>query len=218
MKNAWELLGGMPCSGVCAYVEEAVDFEMNKEYAEIIEKKTENLYRTISQKRKPLPSSSYAIKQNIMKDTLDLTPQETEQLSKYASNDKYVKKQKQDIEELTSMFKGMLGSQDLEANDDYIRSFKNHFTPQDNFSAIYAIIIDDKKQTLMIDVNGKDFTINYEKKTDVDVLLKLSSDTLQNIIKGRYTFQRAFMTGEMTAKGNFKTLRTLDVIFPFLEK
>ena len=101
IKSAWELLGGMPCSGICAYVKEPVDFEMNKEYGEIIEKKTENLYRTISQKRKPLPSSSAAIKQNLIKDTLDLTPQETEQLSKYAADDTYVKKQKEDIEELT---------------------------------------------------------------------------------------------------------------------
>ena len=38
---------------------------------------------------------------------------------------------------------------------------------------------------------------------------------MNNILAGRMTFQRAFMTGEMTAKGNFKTLRMLDQIFPF---
>ncbi len=218
IKSAWELLGGMPCSGVCAYVEEAVDFEMNKEYADIIEKKAENLYRTISQKRKPLPSSSYAIKQNIMKEALDLTPQETEQLSKYASNDKYVKKQKEDIEELTSMFKGMLSQQDIDIDDDYMKVFKNYFTPQDDFRAVYALIINGKKQTLIIDVKETELDMHYEKKMDVDVLVKLSGDTLQNIMKGRITFQRAFMTGEMTAKGNFKTLRMLDILFPFSEK
>lgn len=218
IKNAWELLGGMPCSGICAYVQEAVDFEMNKEYAQIIEKKAENLYRTISQKRKPFPSSSYAIRQNLIKDTLDLTPQETEQLSKYASNDTYVKKQKEDIEELTSMFKGMLSNNNVEFEDDYIKSFTTYFTPQDGFSATYAFIIEDKKTTLFINVNGKDIECKYEKNMDVDVLAKLSGEALQNILKGRLTFQRAFMTGEMTAKGNFKTLRALDVLFPFSEK
>lgn len=218
IKNAWELLGGMPCSGICAYVQETVDFEMNKEYAQIIEKKAENLYRTISQKRKPFPSSSYAIRQNLIKDTLDLTPQETEQLSKYASNDTYVKKQKEDIEELASMFKGMLSSNNIEFEDDYIKSFTSYFTPQDGFSATYAFIIEDKKSTLFINVNEKDIECKYEKNMDVDVLAKLSSESLQNILKGRLTFQRAFMTGEMTAKGNFKTLRALDVLFPFSEK
>lgn len=218
IKNAWELLGGMPCSGICAYVQETVDFEMNKDYAQLIEKKAENLYRTISQKRKPFPSSSNAIRQNLIKDTLDLTPQETEQLSKYASNDTYVKKQKEDIEELTSMFKGMLSNNNIEFDDDYIKSFTSYFTPQEGFSATYAFIIEDKKSTLFINVNDKDIECKYEKNIDVDVLAKLSSESLQNILKGRLTFQRAFMTGEMTAKGNFKTLRALDSLFPFSEK
>ena len=38
---------------------------------------------------------------------------------------------------------------------------------------------------------------------------------MENILAGRSTFQGAFMTGDMTAKGNFKTLRTLDEIFIF---
>jgi hypothetical protein len=40
-------------------------------------------------------------------------------------------------------------------------------------------------------------------------------DIMQAIVGGRMTFQRAFMTGDMTAKGNFKTLRMLDQIFAF---
>ena len=70
LKNAWELLGGLPCSGLSAYVEDSVDFEMNVAYTDIIEKKAENIYRTISQKKKSLPSSSYAIKQNLIKDSM----------------------------------------------------------------------------------------------------------------------------------------------------
>ena len=49
----------------------------------------------------------------------------------------------------------------------------------------------------------------------MDVITKLSSDVLDKIFFGRMTFQRAFMVGEMTAKGNFKTLCMLDQIFSF---
>jgi hypothetical protein len=35
---------------------------------------------------------------------------------------------------------------------------------------------------------------------------------------GRMSFQRAFMAGEMTMKGDFRTLRTLDQIFTFGDK
>ena len=51
LSNAWDILGGQPCPGLCGYVEDLVSFELNKEYTLIIEKKAENLYRSISQKR-----------------------------------------------------------------------------------------------------------------------------------------------------------------------
>ena len=48
LMNAWEILGGLPCAGLCGYVEDLVEFKQNKDYTLIIEKKAENLYRTIS--------------------------------------------------------------------------------------------------------------------------------------------------------------------------
>lgn len=92
LQSAWEILGGQPCPGLCGYVEDLVSFEMNKDYTVLIEKKAENLYRTISQKVKCLPTSNQAVKQTILRTPqLELTPQESEQLSKYVSDDTYVK-------------------------------------------------------------------------------------------------------------------------------
>ena len=48
------------------------------------------------------------------------------------------------------------------------------------------------------------------------MIAKFSDQVLESIVEGRMTFQRAFMTGEMTAKGNFKTLRMLDTMFNFV--
>ena len=94
LANAWEILGGLPCSGLCGYVEDISAFQLNKEYNLIIEKRAENLYRTISQKIKSLPTSNQAVKQSVLRtQQLNLTPQESEQLSKYVSDDTYVKQQ-----------------------------------------------------------------------------------------------------------------------------
>ena len=38
-----------------------------------------------------------------------------------------------------------------------------------------------------------------------------------DIVAGKITFHRAFMTGDMTAKGNFRSLRMLDSLFEFAE-
>lgn len=216
LANAWEILGGLPCAGLCGYVEDLVSFEMNKDYTLIIEKKAENLYRTISQKIKSLPTSNQAVKQTVLRtQQMDLTPQESEQLSKFVSDDTYVKKQKEDIEELASMFKDMLGTADDNSDTPYIKEFEAHFVPLDDFATNYQFAIDGLKKPLFIGVKGDELIIHYGTEEDIDVYAKVSQEVIQSILDGRMTFQRAFMTGEMTAKGNFKNLRTLDQIFPF---
>lgn len=213
--NAWELLGGKICPGFSAYVEDYIDFEGNVAYNDYIEKRAENIYRTISHHLMQLPSSSIAIKQNLIHSSLELTPQEGEQLSKYVSDDIYVQKQKEDIEELASFFKGMLGENGEDPDNEFAKIFTSHFVPQDNFSATYMFIIEDKKKTLYIKVNNHDLYIKYEKPASADIIGKMNYSVLDAITRGRMTFQRAFMTGEMSAKGNFKTLRMLDQIFAF---
>ena len=215
LKNAWELLGGLPCSGLSAYVEDSVDFEMNMAYTDIIEKKAENIYRTISQKKKSLPSSNYAIKQNLIKDSMNLTPQESEQLSKSVSDDIYVKKQKEDIEQLTNMFKDMLTKQGNKVEYEFVDEFVKRFVPQDNVEVTYAFHIEDKDRTLVLNINNSQLECKYEDCDNADVFARMNHDVLNNIVRGRSTFQRAFMTGEMAAKGNFNTLRLLDQMFPF---
>lgn len=216
LSNAWEILGGLPCPGLCGYVEDLVSFEMNKEYTLIIEKKAENLYRTVSQKMKSLPSSNYAVKKSVLRtQQLNLTPQESEQLSKYVSDDSYVKQQKEDIEELASMFKDMLGQGQGEHGKPYIKELQSHFVSQEDFAASYSITIEGIEKPLYISVKNAVLDVRYEQVESVDVYAKMSNDVMQSIVDGRMTFQRAFMTGEMTAKGNFKTLRMLDQVFLF---
>jgi multimeric flavodoxin WrbA len=215
LMNAWEILGGLPCEGFCGYVDELSSFEMNKDYNLIIEKKAENLYRTISQKMKSLPTSNLAIKQRVLRtQQLNLTPQESEQLSEYVSDDTYVKKQKEDIEELASMFKDMLGQEQKADDTPYITRLQERFRPLEGFSATYLFMIEGAAKPLYIKVSGVDLTISYGQEDNVDVLAKLSPEIMRSIVEGRMTFQRAFMTGDMSAKGNFKTLRTLDQLFP----
>ena len=178
LANAWEILGGLPCAGLCGYVEDLVTFEMNEDYTVIIEKKAENLYRTISQKIKNLPTSNQAVKRSISRTPqLELNPQ---------------------------------------PQDAFMKDFQRHFTPQHDFAARYLFMIDGMKEPLFIAVKDDKLEISYGKQENIDVIAKLSDQVLESIVEGRMTFQRAFMTGEMTAKGNFKTLRMLDTMFNFV--
>ncbi len=216
LANAWEILGGLPCAGLCGYVDDLVSFEMNRDYTVIIEKKAENLYRTISQKQKSMPNSNQAVTRTILRtQQLELTPQESEQLSKYVSDDGYVKKQKEDIEELASMFKDMLGKDKVEDETAYISELQANFVPQEEFKANYLFMLDGQEKPLTVQVDNWELNCFYGQNGPIDVYTKLTTEVMDRIIHGEMTFQRAFMTGDMTAKGNFKTLRMLDRIFIF---
>ena len=219
--KAWEMLGGLPVEGLCAYVDDNVEFETNPDYASAIEKKAEMLYRTINQKVKTFPNSMLEVKHSVLKNTsIDLTPQESEQLSKYVSDDTYVKKQKEDIEELTQMFKQMLGESEgpADSGDELIQQMKKHFCPIDGFEASYGIQFTDKNKTLVADISGSQLKCYYGTREDVEVFAKSSYEVFDKIVKGKITFQKAFMSGELTAKGNFKTLRMFDTVFQFGDK
>lgn len=215
--KAWELLGGISFNGLSAYVDDPVEFETNSDYAGIIEKKAEVYYRKIHQKGKMLPTSNAAIKQNVLRSSsIILTPQESEQLSVYVSDDAYVKKQKEDIEELTLLFKEMLDSNaEGEGGQDFIKNLKDNFHPLDDFVAAYSINLSDAKKTLVVEINNKRLKCYYGEKPDADVVAKTTHTVMNKLIQGRITFQGAFMSGELTAKGNFKTLRTFDQVFQF---
>lgn len=215
---AWEILGGLPCSGICGYIADTVSLEMDKEYTRIIEKKAENMYRTVNQKTASFPASNQAIKQmvSVTKNT-DLTPQECEQLSQYASDESYVQRQKEDIQELTSLFKGMLEHQEKDEETAYIGDFKEHFKPVPGIRAVYCFRIEGRDKPLVIEVDGPQLNCYYGNPAETDVDIKISSNTLHDIIFSRMTFQRAFMNGSMKTKGDFKLLRALDQLFVFQE-
>ncbi len=220
LAGAWEILGGRPCSGICGYIADTSIFEGNEEYNKIIEKKAENMYRTINQKMASFPASNQAVKQMVSstKNT-DLTPQESEQLSQYASDDSYVKRQKEDIQELTSLFRDMMGSSEQEEQkEEFIKEFKEHFVPQPGFKAVYKIQVEGKRQPLVIEINGAANNYYYGNIDNADVEIQISRETMDDIVFARMTFQRAFMGGAMKMKGDFKILRTLDQIFVFMEK
>lgn len=219
LRKAWDVLGGISLDGVVAYVDTHEVFEKNSAYLAIIERKAEDLYRSINKKAVKLPTSNTAVKNNLIKKrNINLTPQESEHLSKFVSDDGYVRKQKEDIEELAAMFKHMLGTDEAEEEDiyedDIIEGFTKAYYPEKDFNAKYVIVIPDIGKNLIIQA-GKTFNCEYGEDCDADVKLKADSSLIHNIMSGKMTFQKGFMSGEITAKGNFKTLRMLDQIFRF---
>lgn len=218
LEKAWDILGGLPCSGLCGYVEDMVSFRSNTEYANIIAKKVETLYRTISQKIKGLPASNQAVTKSVQRTTtMELSPQETEQLSQYVSDESFVQTQKADIEDLSSMYRKLMGNEQEDDEGEYIIEFKNKYRGNSDYNAKYLFMIDGKMKPLFVYANGEEIECHYGREESVDAYMKLSRSTMDMIVSGHKTFQGAYSVGDMTAKGNFKNIRMLDEIFAFVE-
>ena len=216
LRVAWEILGGLPCTGMCGYIADFAMLEMNDDYARLIERKAENIYRSINQKMVSFPASNQAVKQKVaVSKTINLTPQETEQLSQYASDEDYVQQQKEDLQELASMFRGMMKTIENDDSQRFVNEFKEAFKPQSGFEGTYRFNIEGYTKPLIVDVKTTDIEVCYKETDLVDVTVQITENVLGGIVAGRMSFQRAFMAGDMTMKGDFGLLRTLDQIFMF---
>lgn len=216
LTEAWEILGGRPATGICGYIADVSELEQNVSYSRIIEKRTEDLYRSINQKIPVFPNSNQAVKQKVsFTQSLNLTPQEAEQLSELASDDMYVQKQKEDIQELASMFKDLLNVKEPDSTM-FLQELKDHFHPQAGFAAVYKFNIPEVARPLIVKVNHTEMECYYGACDEADVEMQISADVMNEIVQGRMTFQRAFMSGDMKMKGDFKVLRALDLIYVFV--
>ena len=218
--RAWEMLGGLPCEGICAYVDNHVEFETNSDYGLMIEKCAENFYRAISKQTVAFPNSSSQVKKTVLRSTrMALTPQESEQLSEYVSNDQYVQKQKEDIQELSEIFRTLLGDDEdpMSSSDPYIRAFSSHFHGIPDISVRFTLEITDEDRCLYITADGDILHCTYKqpKNFEPHVTMKLKAELLTQIIHGETTLQSAFRTGNVIAKGDFKILRSFDELFRF---
>lgn len=215
LSEAWEILGGIPCNGICGYILDSTVIENNPDYISVIERAAEGLYRTINQHMPSLPASNHAVKQKIsITQNIDLTPQETEQLSRYASDEMYVQRQKEDIQELAMYFRDKMSSEEDDDDNQFINDFKHAYQPQAGMEGCYKISMGNG-QPLTLAIKDGEMDCFYKDVERYDVELQMTVDCMNEIVSGRMTFQRAFMGGDMTVKGAHQLLRNLDVLFPF---
>ena len=217
LSNAWETLGGRVLTGLSGYIDNPLDLEVNPDYIAIVETLAEKLYRGVNQREKVFPSSKKALTERVgTPNPLDLSVPEAEQLSKYVSDENYVKTQKEDIQELAVHFKGMLMSEDAGSEEEYIDEIRKAFKPSPDVSGTFVVKIDEKKNDLIIEVSGPKIDVRYDKSSGGDIVMSMKRNVMEDIVSGRMSFQRAFMSGAMDSmKGDFSLLAGIDKVLSF---
>jgi len=233
--KSWEILGGIEGVNICASIESSATIETNNDLLFSIEKKTEDFYRIINQQRLPLPNS---INNNkiILKVTSSETVDEGEQLvmqqvvasekkeetvenqMSFISNyDEFIEKQQQDINDIASLFKERLSTTTGTGGMALSELFEYKFKPDKKFEdcKISWVANDAATENFIMDFKGSRLKTRKGRMSDADVIISSSLEVVEKITEGKLTVQRAFMTGEIKAKGNFTLLYKLDGLFAF---
>ena len=215
LESAWDMLGGKTICGLTGYVKDSISFEMNTNYISTIEKTAENFYRNVSRRAQVLPASNQEVKAMVAaSEVIKFTPQETEQLSKYASDENYVQTQKEDIKHLTDHFKSLLKYDGLGEEDAAIDKFKKRFAGKKGADVSYKFEVKEFNKPISVEIKDTTLSCTNIPLESPQVVCHISKDKLMSILEGDGTFREAFMAGDMQVKGDFAMLKELDELFP----
>ena len=81
--------------------------------------------------------------------------------------------------------------------------------------AVFEIKMTDTDKTLTVEIKGSHVKCYYGECEHADVLATTTRNVINRLVNGRTTFQGAFMSGDLSARGDFKTLRMFDQLFQF---
>lgn len=232
--RSFELLGGVEGISLCASIENAADLEINNSYMGIIDKKAEDYYRIINQRRGSLPTSHHlmkVVKEIKAKPTpsqrLKLSVEEASQegLSQkkpivsdvvgIKSYDEFIEKQHKDISDIASLFKNKIMSKTKEVSLPYGERFeKAYIKGSQSVDMVIVWTVDERQQIGLIFRNG-DLKATGEPGKERHVTLASDQETLNKVLEGKLSIQRGFMTGVVKAKGDFSVLYQMDKWFKF---
>jgi uracil-DNA glycosylase family 4 len=224
--KSWEYLGGVEGINLLASIESAVALETNFEWLFGIDKKAEAFFRLIQQKKGLLPRSGKIekvfveipiadarIEQQNLSETIGEEKRRADKgiIENY---DSYIEKQQEDIHQLGSLFKQKLSAETIKGEKPWPERFKESYINKADISAKIQIVVeDDPRENTVLELNNQSIRAYYGQIGESNVVIMGKKSNLRRIMDGKLTMQRAFMTGEIKAKGDFTLLYKFEGLF-----
>ena len=80
---------------------------------------------------------------------------------------------------------------------------------------MFQIDFIDENSSLVIEIDEDKMNCYRGTVDHADVTAKVRTSLFEEVLNGSKSFQSAFMSGDLSAQGNFKILRNFDTIFRF---
>ncbi len=229
IRKSWEILGGRDGVSLLAAVNLASSLETNFDWLYGIDKKAESYYRILKQEKGLLPRSKGVEKIAITTPIMEVD-ERSPNLANHVSGEKrtkpsgamiedydtFVEKQHEDIKEISSFFKKRLSQKGKTGDQSIPGLLKQAYKNKDKLDVKIQLSIDDQmKENTVIELKNQHIRAYYGQMADANVTISSGLSVIKRILSGKLTMQRAFMTGEVKAKGDFTVIYKFNDFFDF---
>ena len=108
-----------------------------------------------------------------------------------------------------------MGADGGTSSEEYVGEIRKAFKAQAGVAGSYRIKLEGSDKELIIKLSATGIVCEYGSLEKPDVEMETTKAVMDDIIAGRMTFQRAFMSGSMKMKGDFRILCALDQVLDF---
>ncbi|NLM12204.1 MAG: hypothetical protein GX209_00450 [Epulopiscium sp.] len=233
----WEMLGGIEGGRMALFASSPKEIEAIKEP---IEKRIEDFYRIVRQARQKLPTSdrSLEVKDGPFQETMKGEIQKAPEKKIAPRFEAFSQQQEKDIQELTEYFKQQLSGKQPETNINpygiyekpsmqpvaqsgktcrqMTRNLPHYFQPHlaANFKGTFQFHINGKESfEAYITIDNGECSYFEGVSDQADIVMIMNEEVWMDILKGKLSAQKGFMTGQLKVRGNFMILNKLDQFF-----
>lgn len=211
LTTAWQLLGGWQGVDIYGCYPDVASLSADLDAMQWLEKKVEQFFRYgLSQNAQP-PRSAFNRKGT--HEVKTPVPQPLEE-TVAEPEDEQTRRQKENIVALSGKLKAKLEEKTKVGNLEFPEWFSQKYKGNADREYLIQLLLTDQAQkntALLIKTNG--IHGYYGVESDPLLTITLEEAVLRQILEGRVSFRRAFMTGKLSAKGELNLLYKMDELF-----
>lgn len=208
LSRSWQVIGGSVGTEVTGLFPNISSLAGNYGAIEVIEKKAEQFFRYSLYQKYQLPQSLRC------QGTINSPSQDWDQDPISSSLDLQKQKEAENIQALSSKLKAKLEEKTRTGRLSLADLFMDKYEGQADRECQVQVLVKDKPAAdtrLLIKHTG--LSAETGKGEGADLTLLASEEVFRQILAGAMSFQKAFMTGQVTAKGELTVLYQLDQFF-----
>ena len=206
LTQAWRLLGGWPELEITGVFAEVSDFSENRSALEVIEKKAEQFFRYGLNQSYQLPQSAAA-------GQIGQPPQAAAGMAAETPEAESVHRDKANVKALSHKLQAKLEQKTRQTKQSLAELILQNYVGGSEQEYRLQLMVKDKPAENTFVLIKKTGVYAYAGEEEAVLTLFAEDEILRRCLVGELSFQKAFMTGQLSAKGELTLLYKLEDFF-----